>query len=346
MTLNTSHPLDHQPVEHQPMSAGNIIGAGWRFYTSNFVSNCIITLQGLLWSVAPVALALAAAALFVQQALGDIDTIDAAAIEPYLGVLVLATVGLAVFSLYCFAQSLGYFLGISRLAFQSFSGEHESKQAALRFTRSRKFAMLKAALLQSLIIFAAYFVIAIALALLAVVAARLFNVDAASAPNLPLYLLIGLLGALSIILAACTLVWLVVRLMLTQQPLATEPQSGAARAVARSWQITRKNVGRTLLVTLLCVLISLPISIVTYMVSNTVVLSIFGVAATVPGESPQSLLTFIVATLVSLLISLLGSIITTPFWYATLAALYFDSRNRLNQSVAKQARVPVSSNSI
>ena len=271
--MNTSPELPSRSLDPlpKPMSVGEIIKAGWQSYTANFVRNFVIALKGLLWSIAPVVVALVAIRVFIQQVLGELSTIDAEAIRPYLGPLVLAIAALAVFSLYCLAQSLGHLLGISRLAFQSLNAEPESEKVALRFTRSRKFSMLKAALLQSLIVFVAYFAVISTLTLLAIIAANLFNIDAANpSPNVALYLLIGLLGAISIIVAICALIWLVLRLMLIPQPLALEQNASAVRSVTRSWQLSRKNAGRIPLVTLLYLLISLPISTVTYIVSNTV----------------------------------------------------------------------------
>ena len=325
------------------MDASSIVGAGWRQFTANFAQNFGIALKGTLWTIAPLIIALAAGSLFVQQTLGGIDNVTRDALQPYTGLLVLATVALIVFSFYCFAQSLGYFLGISRLTFQRLSGITEPAKTALRFTRSRKYALLWTSIWQGMILFVAYITGIFLMSMLAVAAAAVLNISPTNPPSLPTLLLVGLLGALTIIALLSIYVWLIVRLMLSTQPLAIEQQSDVTQAISRSWQLTRKHVWHCILVSLLTFLISLPISIVTYLISNAVMAELFGTTVVEPDGSLGSMATFLFATLISTIISALGSVITTPLWQSVLAALYFDLRNRLNQPAALQPKPAITS---
>ena len=189
-------------------------------------------------------------------------------------------------------------------------------------------------LLQGLIIFAVYIATFVVLTIfIAIAAVAIGAASANGSPGAVAYLLIGLIGAVLIIAAICLWVWVVVRLMLAQMALAIEPHSGITQSISRSWQITRKNVGRCLMVLVLAFLIMLPISILAYVIGTIITSILFGAASAIPGNSPASITAFILATLVSTLISVVGSLITAPLWQSVLGALYFDLRNRQPQRI-------------
>ena len=327
----------------QPMRVGEIIKSGWQFYLSHFSQIFLIAIKGLLWASAPAVVALVAIALFVQQLPENMGTVTPEAVAlSYAGVFVLATVALIVFAFYCTAQSLGYLSAISRLCYQSISGVDESEQAAVRFTRSRKFPLLWSLLLQGLIFLAAYIAVFVVMTIyIAIAAVALGAASANGSPGAVSYFLIGLVGALLLLAAICLLVWVLTRLMLTQMPLAIETQSGITQAISRSWQVTQKNVGRCLLVVILAFLIMLPISILAYLVGVIITNILFGAAAAAPGDSPASVVAFTLATLVSTLIGIAGSVVTTPLWQSIVGALYFDLRSRHEQARPTRGSVTV-----
>lgn len=316
-------PREQDPLTTGPMTVGNIVSTGFQLYISNFVRYILISLKSALWVFVPVVLILVLAVV-LAFVLGE----DPTALLPLLGILIPAWIVLMVF---CVAQSLGESAGIARLAYQELSGTPEDNRAALRFTRSRKWSLLGAHILRGLLFFAAYIAFVIALLVLMLLlgiatgtGSAIFGGATAGAELSPaIGILIGLFFLLGLIVFLLFYFWLAVRYMLIVPPLAVEQQSGAAESLGRSWKLTQGHVIHSLLVATVAFLVSIPIVIVVYIVSQIV-----NVALLSAGSLIDSSLMMGISFLVSYLINIVAGIATTPFWLTIFTTLYFDLRNR------------------
>ena len=301
----------------EPMGASEIISAGWRLYTSNLSQYLLIALVATIWS-------------FVPTVFNLLITLGPAyfgtPLSPGLSVLLFVVwVAIAIF---CTAQSLGHFAGISRSAYQSLSDTAEPIEASLRFTHTRKFSFLGATILQSLIIFIAVLALTVVYAItVGILAAILTAVGSSTILNA----LLALLSTAGLIALFFAYIYVVVRFVLIEQPIAIEPTSGAVAAISRSWELTKYRLGRSVLVSFLLFLIVLAIFIVSLDIIG-IVMSGTALAVLTSNPDPEEIMrVFWPFYIAFVAVSIVISIGVLPLFKTTFTVLYFDLRNQVER---------------
>ncbi|MEL7067780.1 MAG: hypothetical protein AAGN15_03895 [Cyanobacteria bacterium J06581_3] len=330
------------------------MSTGWQLYRANFLRYVVIALRGIGWSFLPTLLLTVMLLWILKQgvALGDFSGLSALFV-PAWGVLFL----------WCKAQSLGWLAGISRLAYQSLRNTYlkgadaegadaggadaegddvetnleaalkngEAPMRSLRFTRSRRFSLLGSVVIQNIILGIVVVAFFTALFFSAGMTFAGMGMLPGSEPDVSLFFLGGGSALASIVLFSGVYVWLLVRMLLAEQSLAIEQEVGAVVSVGRSWQLTKGSVFSAACVAVLTVLISLPITLLTWFVAQSVsqaVLERVGVRISYSELSSIDFLPLTVSFLIVVLVNMLGGIIVQPLFKTVFTTLYLDQRIR------------------
>jgi len=308
------------------MEVGTVISTAWRHYLSNFSRYLRPALVGTAWVFFPVGLLLAALLYLLKQGrlLNDFSGLTAMIIPAWIVLL-----------LWCMAQSLGEFAGISRSVYQSLSaadGESlEPLATSLRFTRSRRFSLLGSAIVKEIILGAIVVVFAVILLAGATMVFFGLGVLPGSQPDLALFFSGGAVALVSVVVFAWLYVWLALKLLLNEQSLAIERDSGMLISIGRSWRLMRKNLMRSLWTVVLAVLMMLPITlsvVVLAQVGHPFLFAQAGIVVTERTAESMGLLPYITFCLVSSLFGFVGGIIVKPFFRTVLTTLYFSIKNQ------------------
>lgn len=319
------------------MNPVDIVSRGWALYSQHFKRYAVISLRATAWSFVP---AIALIVIVVIFAITHQQDFEALANPAALGEFpplyrnlarwsALVIPAWLVLSFYCVAQSFGEYAGISRLAYNNLRNIEETTQVALRFTRSRKFSFLKVSILQGLIIFGVYLGALVFMLLifgLLYLGNMLISTGDRPAVNAGLMVLLSLLFIVVIIGAIFAVVWLIVRIMLTEQPLAIETASGAIAAIKRSWQLTHRHVWRSFLVVLLVYAITLGLTMAIFTASQFIGLFVLGLGFLIPGTLAEVTFTLI-SVVIQVILTLLPTVLIAPLWRTCLTTLYFDLGN-------------------
>jgi len=303
----------------EPLSVGNVVSTGFQLYRANAKQYLGIALISVGWSILPI-LALIVLAI-IAAAVGGATGEPAAGI----GFFVLAFVVVIVLAVYCFAKSLANSALISRLAFSEISNQSEDVLASRRFVDSRKWSFLFTQLLVGLIVGGAVIAFYIVLGILFAVTVAASGGFGGGGGNAGVAAIFGLLIFALVIAALVFFLWLGARLFGAEVPLAVEAQSSASQSIGRFWNLTKGNVWRIVLVLLVAVLVTLPI-IVLSQVLSMIPQSIIerGVAT---GSTSYTTIA-ILSALISYAISLLLNLLVIPFWQVIKSVVYYDLRNR------------------
>lgn len=208
---------------------------------------------------------------------------------------------------------------MARLAFRELINQPETPEQARLQVAPKLWSFFGLGLLILLIFFGLYFglilvavMVGIIVGLLAAgLSIPLVGSDIGSALGVVMGSVIGL--ALFFI----GLIWIVSRLLIAEVPLAIEPQVTATEGISRSWELTKLSVIRIQFVVLAAFLITLPIILTTNTIPQ---LAIEGYTNNTPAYWTLNGLGF--------LLSLIGNVLTLPFWQAVKGVLYYDLRSR------------------
>lgn len=304
-----------------PLSPGNVVSAAFQLYRENAKQYLQIALVSVGWSLLPI-LGLIAIATVAAIVIGATQQPAAG-----IGLFVLASIAVLVFAFFCFARSLANAALISRLAYGELSNQQTDVAAARRFVKSRAWQFLWVQVRVSLIvlgvILAFYLLGAILLGILIALTAG--GITGAGGGN-PLVAFV--LAVLLVVLVAVTVVLVLrvsARLFGAEVPLAVEQQSSAGESISRFWQLAEGNVGRIVLITLVAFAVTLPILILSNVVSSVPQAMIEASAQS--GTEQYAVLIFL-SSIISLAVSLLLNVIVLPIWQTLKAVLYYDLRNR------------------
>lgn len=205
---------------------------------------------------------------------------------------------------------------IARLAYQEVAEQPETITEAQRHVKRRMWDFLVAGIFVGLIIFVAIIPFSIIAGIVGALAGFVLDRDSA----------IGMIAGILLIIVALLLfifglLWLISRLFLVELPLAVEENITATSTIRRSWDLTKGSVGRIQLVVLIGFLISVPILLVTNIVSF-----IFQMIIGAGLENAPSLAA--IGTILYLLLAFAGGALMIPFWQAIKAVVYYDLRIR------------------
>lgn len=303
-----------QPVSQLgPLNPGDVVSAALRLYKDRFKNYFQLAVLATLWLVAGVAGMVVAIAVFVGvgSAIGG----DGGAIAGGLLGLLLGFVPL----LYGAAKYYALASVIGRLSFRELINRPETSLEARRQVSPRLGQFLFLGFLLLLAYMAAYMVGALAALIgggsVGFLAAGIFSALINEPVGAVVGIVLGALLGLGILLVA--LIWVASRLFIAEVVLAIEPQQDAGTSMSRSWELTQAAIMRIQVVFLATFLIQLPIlSVTNYFPSILLEL--------LPGDS----LVYGITALLSLLLSLLGSMVVLPLWQAVKGVLYYDLRSR------------------
>lgn len=336
MTAN----LSQKPIGDME-SARDILRVGWSLYTSNFPQYFKIALVATAWALIPNVFNLltAVAPTYLETPLSP-------------GIRILLFVVWVAIAIFCTAQSLGQFAGISRLAYQSLSNaaetpredlretSRETPEQALRFTRSRKYSFLGASIMQSIIFFLASVALSVLSIIFLVITGVIIGTIAGNANatgNSPIA---------NILLTLVILVWLIafiyaylyifVRFMLIEKPLAIEQESGVFATIERSWQLTKRGLRRSMLVVLSLFLLALAVYLIPTLIAVIVAVpsgafEVLATESTNPEQVEQLMQALQPFFIVLFVIGIVVSLFLMPLFKTTLTALYLDLRNRFEK---------------
>lgn len=303
------------PNPIQPLSVGDVVTTGFRLYGAQAKPFLTISLIATLWMLVPFVVAFAIAIFYVL-------------VQDYYSFLGLLVPAWCVLLLYCLAKYLANSALIARLSFKNLINQPESLSDARRYTRSRLWSFLLAAIVVGLIftgiLFAFYFAIAV-LGVGAIAAVGGFSSLAEGTANVGLAIVLVLLFILILFAAILFFCWFSARLSGVELPLAVEAETTALQSISRFWELTKGNVWRVLLILFITSCITLPIQLVAQFLTNA---SQMIVAAIVPQESSSYVALQVLTVLLVYIMSFVLGIIILPLWQSTKAAIYFDLRNR------------------
>ena len=308
--MNLSEP---QGAQLGPLNPGDVVSAALRLYKDRFKTFMQLAVLATLWFVGGiVGMVLAIAILIgVGAAVGG----DLGAI---VGGLLGALLGMAPL-LYGSAKYYALSSVIGRLSFQALINQPETSIDARRLVAPRLGQFLGLGFLLLLAYMGAYLVSAIA-ALVAGGGVGFLTVGILSAlinetVGAIVGAIFGVVLGLAILLIA--LIWVASRLFISEVVLAIEPGQDAGGSMSRSWELTETAIWRIQVVFLATFLIQLPIlSVTNYIPSILLELLPFGEAV------------YGIIAVLSLGLSLLGTMVVLPLWQAVKGVLYYDLRSR------------------
>jgi Membrane domain of glycerophosphoryl diester phosphodiesterase len=202
---------------------------------------------------------------------------------------------------------------ISRLAFGEVRENPETVNDARREVNPRMWSFLWAGILTSLILVGAYLAGAIAITVLGIGAAAIVG------QNYPI-----IIALMVVVVIAFLIIYIRIlsRLLIVELPLAIENNIDASSAISRSWELTKGSVGRIQWIVFVAFLISLPI----YIVSNLLSVLVQNVLTALLG-SESSLFSLVYIILVVGQSIGFGALLI-PFWQVIKSVIYYDLRSR------------------
>ncbi|MBE9135817.1 hypothetical protein IQ254_01115 [Nodosilinea sp. LEGE 07088] len=307
------NPSAQQGDQLGPLNPGDVVSAALRLYKDKFKPYFQLAVLATLWLLAGVVGMAIAIAILVVIGLaigGDVGAI----VGGLLGLLV----GFAPL-LYGSAKYYALSSAIGRLSFRELINQPETSLEARRQVAPRLGQFLFLGFLLMLAYMAAYLVAVLAALigggsvgfLTAGIFSALINGSVGAVIGISLGALLGL-GILLVVL-----IWVASRLFIAEVVLAIESQQDAGTSMSRSWELTQSAIMRIQVVFLATFLIQLPILSVTNYIPS-IMLELL----------PDDTVLYSITALLSLILSLFGSMVVLPLWQAVKGVLYYDLRSR------------------
>jgi hypothetical protein len=283
------------PPPLQPLTVGNVVSAGFRLYRSHLQSYFLLALKASLWSLLPALILVPVVIVITLNARSGSNS-------PIAWTLVIL-MGLALF-LYGLGQALVYSSTISRLAFSELVNQPETVADAHARISPKLWTFVRTVLYLILIWFGIFI-------------------------GFGIFMVIPLLNLLAFIPLLIFFVWLAARLFLAEVPLAIEENLDARSTIGRSWDLSKGNAWRLVLILIVAFLITVPIQIVVQFISTALQQGILQPAVKEAANgSTNAMAVVAIAYLVTLGLSLLVNAVVLPFWQAIKAVIYYDLRSR------------------
>ena len=206
---------------------------------------------------------------------------------------------------------------ISRLVYGELVNQPETIKNGTKYVNSKLWQFLVAAILLGLIALGAYIAFAIAIG----IAVGFGGVVAYQLGKSALTAITFIIAGVAFIAFIVGFLWILVRFYIYEVPLAIEDNIDATSTISRSWQLTKGNVSRIMLISFVAVLITLPLLILGQIVSATLQSSL---AALIEQQSILSLPLIVVYFGLSFVLGALQ----LPFTQAVKAVVYYDLRTR------------------
>ena len=219
---------------------------------------------------------------------------------------------------------------ISRLSFGELVNQPESVAEGERFVNSRLWDFFVTMILMFAIGLCVGLVFILLCGLLIGIAAVLGLQDG----NVASIIIYSLIVIISVIISCIGILWIGSRFYLVDVPLAIEDDVNGSSTINRSWGLTKGNVGRILLISLIGFLITIPIQFIIQIITIkiiTTIIRIIGLSFTPLLREIDPIFSTIFSTIFLLLIlglSFMGGVLILPFWQTVKAVVYYDLRSR------------------
>jgi hypothetical protein len=296
-----------------PLNPGDVVSAALRLYKDRFKTFFQLALLATLWLIAGVVAMVLAIAILAGAGAAMANEIGAIA-----GGLVGALIGFGAL-LYGSAKYYALAGAIGRLSFRDLINQPETSLEARRQVAPQLGQFLSLGFLLLLAYIAAY--IAGVLGALVVgggiglLTAGIFSALINQAVGTVVGIILGTVVGLGILLVA--IIWVASRLFISEVVLAIEPGQDAGSSMTRSWELTQAAIVRIQVVFLATFLIQLPILSVTNYIPSILLEFL-----------PEGGVVYGITAVLTILLSLLGSMVVLPLWQAVKGVLYYDLRSR------------------
>lgn len=209
---------------------------------------------------------------------------------------------------------------ISRLAFGELVNQPESVSSGERFVNSRLWEFFVNMILMLVISVGITFgFILICGLLIGIPAALLGGLQDGNTANVVIFILIVLVV---IIIALTGIVWIGTRFYLVDVPLAIEDDVNGSSTINRSWELTKGNIGRIVLISLVGALITIPMQFIIQIITSIIQLIL------TPLLRERNVGFSIIFSLLILGLTFAGLALIAPFWQTIKAVIYYDLRSR------------------
>lgn len=139
--------------------------------------------------------------------------------------------------------------------------------------------------------------------------------------NVASIIIYSLIVLIFVIISCTGILWIGIRFYLVDVPLAIEDDVNGSSTINRSWELTKGNVGRILLISLIGFLITIPIQFIIQIV--TTIIGLIFTTLLKEGDPIFSTIFFLYYGL-----SFVGGALILPFWQTVKAVVYYDLRSR------------------
>ncbi|MEH2365294.1 DUF975 domain-containing protein [Nostoc sp.] len=298
----------------QPLSLGNVVTAGFRIYRSHLKSYFSLALIGYLWSLLPFLLLIPAVIALSWNLRFNNNS--------FLVWLIVVLI-----ELFVYFYALGKFLVnaaiISRLAFGELVNQPETVNTARSKVKSRLWMFVLTVLLLLVISFALLLFFLISLSLLQTL--QWIN---------PLNLILPLLNFVAFFIVLAAVFWFAARFFIADVLIGIETHLAPITAVSRSWELSKGNALRIVLIMFVSLLIPMPIQIVIQLIVKGIIQALIqpvliqqGIPNIINGSTNAIFLVAMVYLLILVTLFLVSAVIL-PFWQAIKAVIYYDLRSR------------------
>ena len=209
---------------------------------------------------------------------------------------------------------------ISRLAFGELVNQPESVSSGKRFVNSRLWEFfVNMILMLAISIGIMLGFVLIGSLLIGIPTVLLGGLQDANPANTGIIILITLVV---MIITFSGILWIGTRFYLVDVPLAIEDDVNGSSTINRSWELTKGNIFRILLISLIGFLITIPIQFIIQIIT-TIIQLIF---TTLLKEDILS--SSIISFMLTFGLSFVGGALILPFWQTVKAVVYYDLRSR------------------
>ena len=225
--------------------------------------------------------------------------------------------------IYGWARGLMIQSQIARLGFRELSRQPETVNQSLQAIEPRLWTFLGIGLLVWLIQAAVGYAVSFAVTIITIPISILGSAGGEAAAALS-----GLLVVVVQLVVFAAQLWIQARLYLWNLILAMESEIESTTAINRSWELTKGNGVRVLFSLLIAYLVMLPLYALTMVIPVLIALPFLGGLLESDAPSAAALLGLLLAALVFVVLAIVVSIFTAPFFQTIKSVLYYDLRSR------------------
>jgi hypothetical protein len=313
----------------RPLTVGNILTVGLILYNSKLKAYGLIGLRAMAWML----LMVGAILLILGMMVGAfVPAVAAPNLEGFnwgmfgLGLLLILPaipLGILCSAKYCYNEAL-----IGRHAYLRLLEQPEDLAQTNQFLRQKLWQFWLVRLFVTIIWMAATFALWILMTIVSMPLQALLLAVGANELLLNLFLWLYLLTQLAIWVGQ---LWIVGRFFLVEMAIALEENVGAAKAMDRSWLLTRRNDWRVVVILGVGTVLTTPLYGLSFLVAVMVLatgltplMPTFDAAESIEGFVPW---VFWAIGLYCALLTLVN-VLVIPFWQTIKAAVYYDLRSR------------------